>query len=347
MPNAPLAGAILAAIAESHARYDQDTWLSGPADHLPTDTDPGADTTLDIAAWAAHLTGHTLHRSALITTATAGEKDARLVDDVGRRALGLGRQDAVRLFTRSERAQALAALGQLADGAPAIHWETARAFRSLAREPYTPAERQQAGRVWGITHDLTIDGVRRSGARGIPANVMRHIAASWATTISSADGPWRDERGIWTTANGRRYTPRLSDAAVVYPGNMRAGSQARTILGTNDLTAVAGLGNWRLVHILVPAGKAAELTAGGHTSLSGLHAEDVYSYLGTTWPPLAGDACQRCGETGFLAYATRWPGRPAFCVTCHDRLRTEEAAHGHQCADGCPHPTGHTGLCHP
>lgn len=345
MPNAALARAILDKIAENPTRYDQDTWLGGPADRLPAGTDPGAGTTLDIAAWAAHLTGHTLHRCALVTTATAEPDDLRLVDDVGREVLGLDQRDAARLFTRCESAQALAALDQLADGAPAIHWETAGAFHPYAREPYTPAERQQAGGVWGITHDLTIDGVRRSGAAGIPAVVMRRIAASWATTISSTAGPWRDERGIWTCADGRRYTPRLSEAAVVYTGSMRAASEARAVLGTPHLTAVAGVGNWRLVHTIVPAGKVAELIASGHTSLSGLGADDVYSYLGTTWPPLAGDACQRCGETGFLARAARWPASPAFCVTCHELLRTEEAGHGHQCADGCPHAVDHTGLC--
>ncbi|MFD3422073.1 hypothetical protein [Streptomyces decoyicus] len=58
-------------------------------------------------------------------------------------------------------------------------------------------------------------------------------------------------------------------------------------------------------------------------------------------------ACQRCGDTSFLAHDEDSPGRPALCVECHDKAGTRQAANGHCCRDDCALSTDHTGLCRP
>ncbi|MFD3422080.1 hypothetical protein [Streptomyces decoyicus] len=67
----------------------------------------------------------------------------------------------------------------------------------------------------------------------------------------------------------------------------------------------------------------------------------------TAYPPLAPDACHRCGGIGFLAHATEWASAPALCIDCHATLGTQQARDGRQCLDGCPQPVSHTGLCRP
>jgi len=129
---------------------------------------------------------------------------------------------------------------------------------------------------------------------------------------------------------------------------MRAGDEIRRIVGALNVTPVAPYGDRRLHHVIVPAAHIPELAASPHIGTTRTPAaETICTYLGVSWPPLTGDACQRCGSVGFLAHATQWTGRPAFCTDCHETLHTREAEAGHQCADGCPQSVDHTGLCFP
>ncbi|MEW2434253.1 hypothetical protein AB0952_08730 [Streptomyces caniferus] len=56
-------------------------------------------------------------------------------------------------------------------------------------------------------------------------------------------------------------------------------------------------------------------------------------------------ACERCGDTSFLARDEDAPGRPALCVECHEEAGTSQAAEGHCCLDSCALSTEHDGLC--
>ncbi|MFI1203546.1 hypothetical protein ACH4VR_29640 [Streptomyces sp. NPDC020883] len=345
MPNADLARSTLARILARPDQHDQGGWLAG-VDELAPDTEPDCHTTLCAGGWVAHLSGYTLFKGALAF------KDGtwRAVQDVARQALGISHNDASRLFAADRLPeQVIAALDQLADGAPHIDWESAHAACNLADVAASAyAYGQARRRVWPLTHDLYIDGARRSGARGITPTAMRVIVAGWEDDHTPGQDPraWRDERGIWTTASGHRYVPRLAEAAVIYPGSMNGSDDARRVIGVPDLTWVAPLGSRRLHYVIAPADKVAEFAGSRHVRTLDTPAPDtVYTYLGTTWPPLEGDACQRCRNTGFLTHADTWPGRPAFCATCHHTLRTNTASH--DCAPTCPKQPGHTGLCHP
>ncbi|MEU1827179.1 hypothetical protein ABZ502_32725 [Streptomyces abikoensis] len=347
MPNATLARYILDSILTHPDQYDQSAWFT--SDHLLTpDAEPECGTTLCVAGWAAHLSGYTLVHDGWPTAIKDGEHVS--VDRAAELALNISPYDAAVLFHGDLLPeQAIAALDQLADGAPQIDWECANAAAyGLADGDFSAAAEQKARGVWGITHDLIVDGVRRTGSRGIAPTAMRFIVAGWEDDREpgSARAFWRDELGVWTTAGGRRYVPRLTDAAVVYPGSMQGTDDTRRIVGSYNMTSVAPFGSRRLHYAIVPAAKLPELAASPDIRTVDTPApERVYSYLNTSWPPLENDVCQRCRAVGFLSRATEWPGRPAFCVDCHDTLRTAEAIAGHQCVDNCPQAVGHDGLC--
>ncbi|MFF2228338.1 hypothetical protein ACFVV7_34030 [Streptomyces globisporus] len=272
--------------------------------------------------------------------------------DVARDALGISEKDAAALLDADLLPeQLIAALDQLSDGAPAINWEVAyaAAYGLEDGDFSVTAEHQARRRVWGVTHDLITDGTRRSGSRGLPPGVMQFIVAGWVEDcLGSGWEPafWRDERGVWRTANGDVYAPRLTEAAVIYPGSMQGTDDALAILGTSELTWVGVLGDRRLHHAIVPLDKLSALGRSRHIRTHGTPAPDtVYTYLHTSWLRVTGDTCQRCGTVAFLARATDWPGSPALCPDCHEAMRTAQAAAGHQCADGCTQPVDHTGLC--
>lgn len=352
MPNAALARRTRDQIINQPSTHDQKDWMTGPDLRLAPDSEPDSDTTLCTAGWAAHFSGHTLVNDAESGFTARKDGQIRDVADAAREALEISEQDAAGLFDEDILPeQTVAALDQLADGAPSIEWEVAYAAAySLADGDFSGAGAWEARRAWGITHDLLVNGSRRSGTYGISATAMRFIVAGWHDAREPAEPStfWRDDLGVWTTAAGHRYVPRLAEAAVVYPGNMRASDDIRRVVGTLNLTPVAPYGDRRLHHIIVPAIHLPELAASPHVGTTGTPAvETVYTYLGVSWPPLTGDACQRCGSTGFLARATQWTGSPAFCIACHETLRTQEAQAGHQCADGCSQPVDHTGLCRP
>ncbi|WP_411098735.1 hypothetical protein [Streptomyces sp. x-45] len=278
----------------------------------------------------------------------------RPIIDAAHDALGISEEDAAALLDADLLPeQLLAALDQLSDGAAAINWEAAyaAAYDLEDGDFSVAAEHQARRRVWGVAHDLITDGTRRSGRRGLPASVMQFIVAGWVDDcLTSGREPtfWRDERGIWRTSNGAMYAPRLTEAAVIYPGSMQGTEDALAALGASDLTWVGVLGDRRLRHVIVPADKLSVLSQSAHIRTLGTPPPDtVYTYLHTSWLRTSGDVCQRCGTVAFLARATDWPGAPALCPDCHEAMRTAQAAAGHQCADGCAQPVDHTGLCLP
>lgn len=348
MPNAALARSVLDRIIASPDQCDQSTWLDGGAPQLAHDQVPVCGTTLCVGGWAAHFAGYTLSQNG--TGFFAVKDGIRVpVQRAALSALAITEDDGLQLFDEDLLPeQAKAALDQLADGAPHINWESANAAAySLADGDFSRSAEHESHRAWGITHDLIIDGSRRSGTLGITPTAMRFIVAGWNDDRESGDAQtfWRDERGIWTTAAGHRYVPRLADATVIYPASMQGSEDARRITGARELTWVGPLGD-RLRYVIAPADNRPELADSRHIRTHETpEPETVHSYLGTSWPLRDRDACRRCGGIGFLARATEWPGRPAFCIDCHDTLRTAQAASGHQCADACPQPVDHTGLC--
>ncbi|MFI1225988.1 MULTISPECIES: hypothetical protein [Streptomyces] len=274
--------------------------------------------------------------------------------DIARDALGISEEDAGALLDAGLLTKQLtAALDQLSDGASTINWEAAyaAAYGLEDGDFSVVAEHQARRRVWGITHDLIIDGTRRSGSRGLPSGVMQFIVAGWMDDcLASGRVPtfWRDERGVWRTSNGAVYAPRLAEASVIYPGSMQGTEDALAALGVSELTWVGVLGDRRLHHAIVPADKLSALDQSGHIRTHGTPPPNtVYTYLHTSWLRTSGDTCQRCGAVAFLARATDWPGTPALCPDCHEAMRTTQAAAGHQCTDGCTQPVDHTGLCLP
>ena len=213
MPNAALARRVRDQITNGPGTHDQSDWMTGPVLHLDPDRVPGCDTTLCAAGWAAHFSGHTLANDA--ESGVTAHKDGQIRDvaDAARDVLGITDEDATGLFHEDTLPeQVIAALDQLADGAPGIDWEVAHAAAySLADGDFSGAAAWEARRVWGITHDLFVNGTRRSGTCGISASAMRFIVAGWddAREPGEPRRVWRDDRGVWTTAVGRRYVPRL------------------------------------------------------------------------------------------------------------------------------------------
>ncbi|MFF3959185.1 hypothetical protein ACFYY1_39225 [Streptomyces sp. NPDC001890] len=130
MPNPKLAARILNQIQARPHQHDQSAWMGG-ALSLSPDADLTAPahcgTTLCVAGYAAHFTGHTLQadvRSASGTTvAYKVEGEALKVSEVAQAELGLSTDDADVLFDPgTTQIEVLAALEQLADGATSIDW---------------------------------------------------------------------------------------------------------------------------------------------------------------------------------------------------------------------------------
>ncbi|MCZ1012336.1 hypothetical protein [Streptomyces lydicus] len=122
MPNAALAALIHTDITERPDHHNQEAWITG-ADVLHPDEDLNAPnhcgTTLCVAGYAAHRTGHTLLPAGI--TYRPGMNQCGFVDQVARRELDLSEHDANWLFHRDRtRHEVLTALGQLADNAPRI-----------------------------------------------------------------------------------------------------------------------------------------------------------------------------------------------------------------------------------
>lgn len=141
MPNADLAARILHAITEHPEHYDQGHLFHGvetlhPGDQL-TDGALDCGTTLCIAGYATHLTGHTLTLTDAIhdegVTARKPGHPPTPVFEAARDELQLTEDDAAWLFWGARTpAQARAALQQLAAGAHRIDQSsTARAFPTL------------------------------------------------------------------------------------------------------------------------------------------------------------------------------------------------------------------------
>ncbi|WP_327377989.1 hypothetical protein OG393_30930 [Streptomyces sp. NBC_01216] len=87
-----VAAAVLDAILARPDTFNMATWIDADGPLAPDD-EPDCGTTLCVAAWAAHLTGWTVHND---TATRNGE--ARRIEDVGREALGLTHEDANALF---------------------------------------------------------------------------------------------------------------------------------------------------------------------------------------------------------------------------------------------------------
>ncbi|MER6853775.1 hypothetical protein AB0A81_38750 [Streptomyces flaveolus] len=126
MPNADLAARIRTHIAEYPEHHDQEAWLSGadvlhPEDDLNSPDHCG--TTLCVAGYAVHLTGHTLLTGGAVHV--RGTDKWHTTEQVARDELGLSDDDATWLFDRRRtRAEVLRALSQLADGAPSLDTHT-------------------------------------------------------------------------------------------------------------------------------------------------------------------------------------------------------------------------------
>ncbi|MFF3959175.1 hypothetical protein ACFYY1_39175 [Streptomyces sp. NPDC001890] len=138
MPNPELAARIRTEILTRPHHYNPTAWLGGitllDPDTAPHDADPLCRTTLCVAGYAAHFTGHTLevindpsdsHGSrATQTFAYKPGSEPLPVWVVAQRVLDLTDIDAGWLFAACTKAStALAALGQLADGVPRIDWD--------------------------------------------------------------------------------------------------------------------------------------------------------------------------------------------------------------------------------
>ncbi|WP_331731990.1 hypothetical protein OG613_47265 (plasmid) [Streptomyces sp. NBC_00015] len=129
MPDAVLAARIRTELLKSPEHHDQSFYLDGVRLLTPegdlTDGLRDCGTTLCVAGYAAHLTGHTIEVldeavNEPVIAYREGEAP-RLVSVVAQAELGLSGDDAAWLFWgRRSREEVLAALGQLADGAPRI-----------------------------------------------------------------------------------------------------------------------------------------------------------------------------------------------------------------------------------
>ncbi|RNG26435.1 hypothetical protein EEJ42_14915 [Streptomyces botrytidirepellens] len=124
MPNATLAARIRNEINERPEHYDQHDWFSG--DVLRPDEDLNAPvhcgTTLCVAGYAAHFTGHVLLASgSAVVPDTSRRQD---IEWVAREELGLTDADAEWLFhPMRTQEEVLVALDQLAGGAAGIDTE--------------------------------------------------------------------------------------------------------------------------------------------------------------------------------------------------------------------------------
>ncbi|MEU5242200.1 hypothetical protein ACH4UR_37370 [Streptomyces lydicus] len=121
-PTTALAARILTEITERPAHYDQGAWFTG-VDVLRPDEDLNAPThcgtTVCVAGYAAHFTGHILLPSGI--TYLPGTNQRKHIEEVARRELGLSQHDAEWLFRPDRtRTEVLTALRQLAAGATHI-----------------------------------------------------------------------------------------------------------------------------------------------------------------------------------------------------------------------------------
>ncbi|MFE1781580.1 hypothetical protein ACFW9F_03050 [Streptomyces sp. NPDC059506] len=138
MPTPELAARIRSAILTHPHHYDPTAWLRGTTLLHPDtplhEADTPCMTTLCVAGYAAHFTGHTLevvdgpadsHGSrAAQTLAHKPGSQPEPVWIVAQRELHLTGNDAGRLFASCTKASTvLAALAQLAGGAPRIDWD--------------------------------------------------------------------------------------------------------------------------------------------------------------------------------------------------------------------------------
>ncbi|OEJ23049.1 hypothetical protein AR457_38295 [Streptomyces agglomeratus] len=138
MPNPELAARIRRAILTHPHHYDPTAWLRGTTllhpDTPPHEADPLCRTTLYVAGYAAHFTGHTLevvddpadsHGSrATHTLAHKPGSQPLPVWIVAQRELDLTGNHAGQLFAScTKTSTVLAALAQLAGGAPRIDWD--------------------------------------------------------------------------------------------------------------------------------------------------------------------------------------------------------------------------------
>ncbi|MFF9915619.1 hypothetical protein [Streptomyces sp. NPDC013457] len=130
MPNTLLASRILIAITSYPDHHDQRHFING-ADRLSADEGLSCGTTLCVAGFAAHLTGHTILNEVegVVAipvsdgTSVSGVADALPVSAVARRELGLDARDTELLFSPSRTSQeARAALLQLVEGVDSIDW---------------------------------------------------------------------------------------------------------------------------------------------------------------------------------------------------------------------------------
>ncbi|WP_331732937.1 hypothetical protein OG613_48960 (plasmid) [Streptomyces sp. NBC_00015] len=132
-PNTELAARIHAHITEHPEHLDQEVWLYGadvlhPTEDLTTPTHCG--TTLCVAGYAVHFTGHVLLRGGVVEAPGTGKWHG--VERVAREQLRLSEPDAAWLFDRRRtREEILAALGQLADGAAGIDTDAALTSHSV------------------------------------------------------------------------------------------------------------------------------------------------------------------------------------------------------------------------
>lgn len=121
MPNAALAARIRTEILERPEHYDQGSWVSGDVLRPEEDLTAAAhcETTLCVAGYAAHFTGHIV--LPIGYAVRPGDEQEHQIREVARTELGLTEAEAAWLFHGTRTCdEVLAALGQLADGAPRI-----------------------------------------------------------------------------------------------------------------------------------------------------------------------------------------------------------------------------------
>ncbi|NWF27447.1 hypothetical protein HW130_14435 [Streptomyces sp. PKU-EA00015] len=121
MPNAELAARIRTEITQRPEHHDQAHWFTGDVLRPDEDLDAPAHcgTTLCVAGYAAHFTGHILLPSGIAVLPNTSKR--RYIERVAHALLGLTDSDADWLFhPLRAHDEVLAALGQLADGAAAI-----------------------------------------------------------------------------------------------------------------------------------------------------------------------------------------------------------------------------------